>query len=232
MGIAERKEREKIFRREQILEAAYQLFHESGYSAATMDQIAERAELAKGTLYLYFKSKEEVYFALLNRGLEILIDLLEDKLSRRPPPERILTEIANTLSEFNREYVDYIRIFIIMNQEDKQAKLSDEICAQFNSRAATILKLMKNEIQSLIDAGTFIPVNAMQVANLLWAAFNGISQWSLTREQMKISTTHLHDLLGFCFQVIERGLSVDNVNVPPQGQKQLYLHKSENKKGT
>ena len=72
MGIAERKERERLVRREQILEAAYQLFHETGFSAATMDQIAERAELAKGTLYLYFKSKEEVYYALLDRGLEII----------------------------------------------------------------------------------------------------------------------------------------------------------------
>ncbi len=214
MGIAERKEREKHFRREQILEAAYQLFHEAGYSAATMDQIAERAELAKGTLYLYFKSKEDVYFALLNRGLEILIALLEDKLNRRPPRDRILVEIANTLSEFIRDYVDYIRIFIVMNQEDKQAKISDEISAQFNARAATILKLMKNEIQTLIDEGIYIPVNAGQVANLLWAAFNGISQWSLTREQMKISTTHLHDLLGFCFQVIERGLSLNNETTP------------------
>ncbi len=227
MGIAERKEREKHFRREQILEAAYQLFHEAGYSAATMDQIAERAELAKGTLYLYFKSKEEVYFALLNKGLEILIDLLEDKLRRRPPRDQILAEIANTLSEYIRDHVDYIRIFIVMNQEDKQAKLSDEICAQFNSRAATILKLMRNEIQALIDEGAFIPVNAWQVANLLWAAFNGISQWSLAREQMKISTPHLHDLLGFCFQVIERGLSLNNENTSRHDQNQLCFHKHE-----
>ena len=96
MGIAERKEREKLVRREQILEAAYQLFHESGFSAATMDQIAERAELAKGTLYLYFKSKEEVYYALLDRGLEILIGLLEDKVNQRPPRDRILEELAAT----------------------------------------------------------------------------------------------------------------------------------------
>ena len=209
MGIAERKEREKLVRREQILEAAYQLFHESGFSAATMDQIAERAELAKGTLYLYFKSKEEVYYALLDRGLEILIGLLEDKVNQRPPRDRILEELAATLSQFHKDYTDYIRLFMVMNQEDIQAKLSVEVCEQFNSRATTILKLIRNEIQTLIDGGAYLSVNAWQVANLLWAAYNGITQLALTREQMKISTTNLNDLLGFCFHVVQRGLALD-----------------------
>jgi TetR/AcrR family transcriptional regulator len=55
MGIVERKEREKEHRKEEILDAAQKVFFERGLVTATMDEIAETAELSKGTLYLYYK---------------------------------------------------------------------------------------------------------------------------------------------------------------------------------
>ncbi|MEO8168159.1 MAG: helix-turn-helix domain-containing protein, partial [bacterium] len=60
MGIIERKEREKEHRREDIIAAAQKIFFEKGLPSATMDEIAEAAELSKGTLYLYYKSKEDL----------------------------------------------------------------------------------------------------------------------------------------------------------------------------
>ncbi len=61
MGILERKEKEKQQRRDDILGAAKEVFFSKGLMSATMDEIAEKAELSKGTLYLYFASKEELY---------------------------------------------------------------------------------------------------------------------------------------------------------------------------
>ena len=78
MSTSQRKDREKEARREQILRAAAKLFSEKGFEAATMAQIARQAELAPGTLYLYFKSKDELYFALLEPQLQA-------HLQRRPP---------------------------------------------------------------------------------------------------------------------------------------------------
>lgn len=60
MGTHERKEREREHRREDILDAAQHVFFEKGLPTATMDEIAEIAELSKGTLYLYYKSKEDL----------------------------------------------------------------------------------------------------------------------------------------------------------------------------
>lgn len=67
MGIQERKEREKESRKEEIINAAQKIFFEKGLPAATMDEIAEAAELSKGTLYLYYKSKEDLYLAVTMR---------------------------------------------------------------------------------------------------------------------------------------------------------------------
>ena len=72
MGIQERKEREKDRRRQQIIVAAKRVFSEKGFNKSTMEDIANEAELSPGTLYLYFKNKEELYASLSLRILQYL----------------------------------------------------------------------------------------------------------------------------------------------------------------
>ena len=72
MGIAERKEREKQQRKEEIINAAEKVFFSMGLEHATMDDIATEAELSKGTLYLYFKSKEDLHFEVARRAISLL----------------------------------------------------------------------------------------------------------------------------------------------------------------
>ena len=61
MGIKERRAREKRERRESILKAAIRVYDQEGYHAITMEKIAEAAELGRATLYLYFKTKDEIF---------------------------------------------------------------------------------------------------------------------------------------------------------------------------
>ncbi|WP_437800380.1 TetR/AcrR family transcriptional regulator [Sorangium sp. So ce693] len=64
-----RKEEQKEERRRFIIDAAWQLFQETAYSEVTMAQVAERTSLAKGTLYLYFTTKEELFLAVVDQEL-------------------------------------------------------------------------------------------------------------------------------------------------------------------
>ncbi len=75
MGIAERRKREKEQRKVDIIDAAESVFFSKGWQTATMDDVADAAELSKATLYLYFKNKEELYAAILLRGSEMLYDM-------------------------------------------------------------------------------------------------------------------------------------------------------------
>ena len=81
MGIAERREREKDLqqkmRRKQILDAAKRLFYEKGFSAATIEDIAQEAELSPAAIYLYFKNKDDLYASLNLQLLEYLAERLE-----------------------------------------------------------------------------------------------------------------------------------------------------------
>lgn len=69
-----RKERERFIKRGEILHAATQLFAEKGFMNTTIDDIAEKAEFGKGTIYNYFSSKEEMFSVILE---EISISYLE-----------------------------------------------------------------------------------------------------------------------------------------------------------
>ena len=91
MGIEERKEREKEQRRKQIIDAAEEVFAAKGFSGATMENIAEKAELSPATLYLYFKNKDELYASLNRKMLGVLIEKMEDVYHRNglSPEEKI-----------------------------------------------------------------------------------------------------------------------------------------------
>jgi AcrR family transcriptional regulator len=66
------------FRTAGILEAARKVFAKKGFSDATVDDIANAAGVAKGTIYLYYKSKRDVYFAALKFGLEQMYSALAE----------------------------------------------------------------------------------------------------------------------------------------------------------
>lgn len=77
---------EKVARREQILEVSFALFQKMSLDDISMDLIAKKSDLAKGTLYLYFKTKEEVFLALLRQELSRWISQIKASLTPVPQP--------------------------------------------------------------------------------------------------------------------------------------------------
>ena len=72
-----RKDRERLTREEEIVDAAMKIFGEKGFDGASMDEIALEAEFTKRTLYQYFESKEELFYAAAHKGFKMLIAYLE-----------------------------------------------------------------------------------------------------------------------------------------------------------
>ena len=74
MGIIERRAREKQQREEQIINAAEKVFFEMGFDNSTMDDVAAAAELSKGALYTYFKTKNELCICIVCRALSLVLE--------------------------------------------------------------------------------------------------------------------------------------------------------------
>lgn len=112
MGITERKLREKRQRKELILEAARKLFQERGFLNVTMSDIAEVAELSIGTLYLYFKNKDDIYAGLACLGSQKVDALLDNALHRNKKLSQ--KELVSFIEKFMRIYDDYGCYFDIL----------------------------------------------------------------------------------------------------------------------
>lgn len=127
MGLNERKEKEKQIRRNDIIDAAEAVFFSKGYDVATMDDVARKAEFSKRTVYVYFNSKEQLYFEIMVRGYRILIEMIEAALNDAHNKNAIekIKLIGNTLYQFNIAYPNYF--YAIMSYENGEKDFVDGI---------------------------------------------------------------------------------------------------------
>ena len=108
-GTASRREREKAQRRDDILRAAREVFFTRGLHAATVDDVAAEAEVSKGTVYLYFDTKETLLAHLLLQGLDALIADLETAFAVDQPLDAHtrLRRLATAYLKFFQEDPEY-----------------------------------------------------------------------------------------------------------------------------
>ena len=127
LGLNERKEKEKQIRRNDIIDAAEAVFFSKGYDVATMDDVARKAEFSKRTVYVYFNSKEQLYFEIMVRGYRILIEMIEAALNDAHNKNAIekIKLIGNTLYQFNIAYPNYF--YAIMSYENGEKDFVDGI---------------------------------------------------------------------------------------------------------
>jgi AcrR family transcriptional regulator len=107
-----RKDRERVARREEILAAAARIFAQKGFEATTLDEIAEKAEFGKGTLYLYFESKEHLFFSILDEGVQAFHQFVEQKLNEIVDPIQKLQRYIQASFEFVQGHEDFLKLYL------------------------------------------------------------------------------------------------------------------------
>lgn len=126
MGIQERKEREKQKRRDEIIDAAEEVFFKEGFETATMDNVAAKAELSKATLYTYFKSKEELYYYICERGHLKLIDLVERAEKNVNKTMDLIKAYLYAVIRFHKRFPDYFQAIIYFQTNPLLQKLYEQ----------------------------------------------------------------------------------------------------------
>ena len=175
MGIAERKEREKLQRRNDIIDAAEKVFFSRGFESATMDEIAEMAELSKGTLYLYFKSKEDLQFAIFMRGSDILMKIMKDNLSADSNGYQRLLELADSFIRFSREERNYFSLFMYYESSRMEALNIDQDQLQIYLKEDSPLALVTHQvIRGIQDGSLRDDLSAEVFSATLWSQMLGV----------------------------------------------------------
>jgi len=173
-----RREREKEERRRSILHAARTVFLEEGFHRATVDSIAERAEVSKGTVYLYFESKEAILARLLLEGLETLLGYLEEAYAPDRPleAEERLRRLGWAYLQFFQREPHYFRFLMAMDRGRFRDAVSPQTYQEVLQASLEGLNWVVRAVEQGIEEGTFRCCDAHQAAATLWATLNGVLQ--------------------------------------------------------
>jgi len=175
MGIKERREREKEARREEIIDAAEKVFFAKGLSESTMDDIAATAELSKGTLYLYYKSKEDLFLAVSMRGMEILEELFLKAISTGEPTLKLIANIGTAYFEYFEKHRNYFHMMSFWENPQYHSMVSPEMFQTCEEHDKRLWNPFLRVIQKAIDEGVLHKeLTPLEVGVMLWSNSNGI----------------------------------------------------------
>lgn len=173
-----RRERERRQRRQAMIDAAQAVFAEKGYAQATLDEIAERAEFGKGTLYNYFEGgKEEILFAVF----EALFDdvhamarsvLSEENTAGRPFRD-VFHEMVVTGFQFFLERED---LFFILMKEEMQLMFGDdpEKAAFVHRKQERVAEILMPPLKAAMEVGELRRLPLRAVASTLQGNVRGV----------------------------------------------------------
>ncbi|MCF8050459.1 MAG: TetR/AcrR family transcriptional regulator [Desulfobacterales bacterium] len=208
MGIQERKERERERRRQQIIVAAKRVFSEKGFTKATMEDIAKEAELSPGTIYLYFKNKDELYASLSLRILQYLNIRLEHVAQQKglSNDERIKALKEAMFDVYNFDPLVVINMFHLQSSETLK-NLSPELLAEIKQLSQSSLKVISEIFAAGIQDGVFIEKHPVALADVLWALFSGVVLWEESKKIINGEKDYLKETLEVAFDIFGRGIS-------------------------
>jgi AcrR family transcriptional regulator len=175
MGTGERREREKQRRREDILEAAKTLFFSKGFRDTTIDDIAKATELARGTIYLYFESKEEVYATILETGLDTMLHMIEASYDPETDPLTNLLNGHDAFMRFHDQYPQYYAVLMLDKMQIAEV-LPTPLKERLDSKTQEMAKYIARILQEGINKDYFRPMPVDQVALLQMGISMGFAQ--------------------------------------------------------
>jgi AcrR family transcriptional regulator len=198
MGISERKDRQKTEMREAILSAALGLFSDEGYDNVTMRKIADEIEYSVGTIYLYFKDRDEIFFELHKLGFEeffkrqLAVQDVKDPLQR-------LTEHGLAYIQFAIDQPQYYDLMFISHIPTKTIKVQQNW--KSGNRTYDLLKL---NISQAKEAGYFKNVDVDVAAFSLWSFVHGISSLFVRDRMMMVPPEAVRPLVTGALKFLQR----------------------------
>ena len=191
-------------RKEQITEAATKIFAEQGFDKARMDDIAAEADLSKGTLYLYFKSKDAIIKHILDKLFaRELSDLQLLKDDPRPASEKLVFFTERLIAEMQT----WTRLIPIMYEFLGRLFRQSVVQQAFKTYMRSYLDLVTPNIQEGIDTSEFKADNAKDAAITIGAIFEGtILLWVYDSESIDLERN-----LRSGMKLLLEGLRNDNI---------------------
>jgi AcrR family transcriptional regulator len=165
MVMTKRRKQERQRKTDEIIDAAEKIFFQKGFNKTTMDEIAAELELTKPALYRYFKSKEDLYFAVVLRGSEILDKMMIDNVNSKQSGIDKTLATGYAYWNFYEEYPNYSQLMTEarnINPENMDLKSLDELtkCGKnYLKIMCDVIDIGKKDDTIREDLDTFLTAN-------------------------------------------------------------------------
>jgi AcrR family transcriptional regulator len=156
-------------RKKKIIQVATQLFSEKSYHDVTIDEVAAKAGIAKGTIYLYFESKEKLYLEILEYGFESIESLIENEVAKTDPASEKLKKVLRLIFGFYRQNLDVLRI--LSRDETHLIREHYQFTEHWRERR---IKLYEKILEKGVKEGSFRPINTKLLALIIFGLVRSV----------------------------------------------------------
>jgi len=175
VGLEERRKREKENRKNAILKAARKLFFDKGFKDVTVESIAKKAELSKGSVYLYFKSKEDIYTQILLSDIDKFHKVMANLIQEGQSSSTMLMSLANIYADFFMNDRELFRIMMNYMLNTDHMNLPEEIDHLIVKATNKTVDVIEEIFMIGVRSGEFPPyIDLRQKRNAIWGLLNGI----------------------------------------------------------
>ncbi len=205
MGIRERQVRERETVRRKILNAARTLFLNEGYANVSMRKIAEQIEYSPGAIYSYFTSKEDIFFALAEEGLQFVRTHCAPQSRAGAPLERV-RETLWRFYTFSKEQPEYFSLIFVDSAVPRISRDWERFPSMRELRSD-----VEHDLQQCIDEGMFPGVDSPgAIFRILWTAAYGAAVFRLSHRLApgEDSDALAHDLLDSALTGLRHGVEL------------------------
>ncbi len=177
-----RKEREYLAHRGEILSAAEKVFAAKGFFPTTMSDIAREAEFGTGTLYKYFKSKEELYFTLIDDKVQEINRLVKTELSQKTSAVDRIKKVLALQFEFFEKNRDFLRIYI-SERNRFEWTVKEDLGKGIHNKMIIYIHLLAEVMKHGVKEGEFKSMNPLDLAHALVGVVNSfVFEWLISPE--------------------------------------------------
>lgn len=207
MGLEERRKRERENRKNAILKAARKLFFEKGFRQVTVENIARKAEFSKGSIYLYFNSKEEIYSQILLNDIDKFHDRVADILQGPSSASEALIRVAEIYVDFFLNDRELFRILMNFMLHNSDMNLPEDINNHIIKTTNRTISIIEQVFKYGIEKGEFPPdINLRMNRNAIWGLLNGIISLHLFTGKESGRTEVIHSTIRSGLEIYIRGM--------------------------
>jgi AcrR family transcriptional regulator len=207
------RDQKKAESRRRILDAARDVFFRDGFMRANLDEMAEKAGVAKGTLYRYFESKADLYVAVLADNLELFLQRMEEAAQPRSSALERVRSVGRFYFTHWLEYPDYFQIFWAIDNESVIGDLPREVIDKIAGFWESNLNILHSVLEEGVENGEFVACDTWEIANVLWSIANSLIESDSTKARRQIRRRPLEPLYTHAIDTLIRGILVDPTQI-------------------